>query len=162
MTDIYADLHSIALHARGIAEKVEQMREHIRHEHDPAAASVMVAGKPRPVIAGLGAEYVTIYGLCSTNDPRIRYVGQALEPRVRFRQHTARAAASIAIMRWLRELREAGDAPIMVELQKTDTAHAISLECQWIARMQMESQADLNVVKYSPDADTSDIDGVAA
>jgi DNA-binding NtrC family response regulator len=90
---------------------------------------------------------VTIYGLIDPRIPeKVRYVGQALQPRIRHLQHCAECATSPK-GQWLESLREQGVLPQMVVLGVVAEDEAGTLEKIWIARLQPEFLTNDAVVR---------------
>lgn len=76
-----------------------------------------------------------IYALTDPRTLEVRYIGQTVAPRVRYKTHlwTAKRGAPTYKDRWLRELNVAGLEPIFNVLETTTDNERNPCEIQWIA-----------------------------
>jgi hypothetical protein len=82
---------------------------------------------------------VTIYGLTDPRTGHIRYIGQSLNPDTRWKSHCASASSNEAIQKsnWIKELKEAGMKPQLLELEKVAVEDANSSELFYIEYFKM-------------------------
>lgn len=75
-----------------------------------------------------------IYGLASPIDFRVRYVGKAKNPLVRFNQHLgdARKNRPSAKAQWIKSLLDENQSPTMVILELCEDADSDTQERYWI------------------------------
>lgn len=79
----------------------------------------------------MGGRIVYIYGLTDFNGD-IRYIGQSVNPRLRYMQHLV-DSADTPKTRWIRELLSKGYKPGLVILEKVELQQANFTETWWIA-----------------------------
>lgn len=91
-----------------------------------------------------------IYGLVDPRDGLFRYVGQAVDVEVRFKQHLSGTSldGNIAKALWLRELRQTGVRPECRILEECDDfLEADEAERKWIHRLIEEDHPIINVAQ---------------
>lgn len=84
---------------------------------------------------------VAIYALRDPRTREVRYIGKAIDPCRRARQHMSAFQLSYYRSRkvsWLQSLRDAGQEPILEILQVVDAGDANRAERQWIAQYRAE------------------------
>jgi hypothetical protein len=87
-----------------------------------------------------------IYGLVDPREPqRIRYVGRASSPAVRYAQHMAGTSQTTRKAEWLAALREAGVSPLMIGLEVVCPSNLSAFrETTWVRELRWDREADLN------------------
>ncbi len=91
-----------------------------------------------------------IYGLIDPRDNRLRYVGRAVNPEHRRRQHiaSARKGSGPPCAAWIREVLDAGMEPGLVILEQTTRDEAPAREVAWIATYRPTTPDLCNTYSY--------------
>jgi len=88
-----------------------------------------------------------VYGLYSTQDGMIRYVGKANNPQKRYFGHlsAARHGGGYPVLEWIRHTMESGFSiqMIVLDIAQRDVAHKV--ERHWIVKLLQEDFPLLNV-----------------
>lgn len=85
-----------------------------------------------------------VYGLVSPEAPKlIRYVGQTSDSQKRLLAHCGFSGAP-ALREWAKELRSKSYLPKIVVLAEVEKDKADETELQWIEKLRVNGQADLN------------------
>lgn len=107
-----------------------------------------MAGGPSPSLRG-GA---FVYTLRAPGERPIKYVGVTGEPRMRWLLHVSNAVQAMRgrkpmnnFVRWILELREAGERPVMEIVQNVDFSRGEQAEGRWIRRLISRGEPLLNL-----------------
>lgn len=88
---------------------------------------------------------VTIYGLADPRDGRIRYVGRTVNVDARLVAHQGARTENTAKRSWIAELRRAGLAPTLKQLETCTEESCGTVEQRWISRFRTAGECLLNV-----------------
>jgi len=91
-------------------------------------------------------ETVYIYALIDPRDERVRYVGQAVNPARRYRDHLAQKNTSTRKRDWIDELILLGLAPIIKVIEQCQKGNVDKREIHWIAHHRNLNTDLLNVL----------------
>ena len=80
---------------------------------------------------------VSIYALCDPRDGDVRYIGKAVDPAKRLRQHLSSFQLSYyrsQKVSWIKSLLDAGVKPTLTVLEVVPPDEANAAECRWIEK----------------------------
>lgn len=77
---------------------------------------------------------VFVYALDDPRNLETFYIGKALKPELRYKQHLADKNSNPAKVARIRQIRQAGQQPVLRILEKTDSVNWEAAEIRWIAK----------------------------
>jgi hypothetical protein len=94
---------------------------------------------------------ITIYGLVDPRNGHIRYIGQTMKPKTRLAAHCSDVGLAGAVKKaaWIKELKEVGMKPQLLELENVPVDEANSCESFYIDYFKMLGADLTNGRKYS-------------